>query len=512
MGYKGIYNKKGSNLWMRNYLLRRYKKFFMEPSKKNPHNQIIPYNQNKVYASYSKRTCSLKLRNTILKYSPNLEDYPEHWNLFTELLYAPEHRIVANEERLAKLYVESHKLANRNFSGKDKLNNFEEQILRLKIKEYSFMEGLAREVSIRFVHTIEEEFKKELLGENDLDTQVFIETGEICNKNNIKKLENEDLLEVKPSYYEEAKFIQDYLNKLPKKPFTEMAKNVWQAKSKVYDKDDEGNSIITDPAAQLRILDCIKEQPKPIYSSTKERNTARLFSVNVSLQYVHSHIRSFLTKDWVELDLAQAHLAIVATTWNIPVVTKFLKKKINIWTSLLLWMEFDLADIKKKKALKQFLYSLIYGMSLTNLKEDIDNAFYPGAYERFIEHEVIASILVARRRKTREISKLESYTTPLGREFKVVHYKDKTTQKFESNINTIISAESSEYELMLVAPIFRLAAQPNIFKVLLYQFDGVSISARDKSRTKYVIKNIQKEVDKVAEQLGILTTLEVKVN
>jgi hypothetical protein len=63
---------------------------------------------------------------------------------------------------------------------------------------------------------------------------------------------------------------------------------------------------------------------------------------------------------------------------------------------------------------------------------------------------------------------------------------------------------------MLLYPIFQLASTTDSFKVLLYQFDGVSINVRDKRRKEAIIKSIQDEVGKVADRLGIPTKLEIK--
>lgn len=64
--------------------------------------------------------------------------------------------------------------------------------------------------------------------------------------------------------------------------------------------------------------------------------------------------------------------------------------------------------------------------------------------------------------------------------------------------------------MLLLEPIFDLSIESQQFFITLYQYDGITIDVRDKSRKDSVLKKIHSVFDKRAKELGIYTKLSVK--
>lgn len=465
----------------------------------------------KSYA-YNIRTCSLIFRELLLELLPGLGRNKGHWRLFFKLLYSENNQTIVSQERVAAYYEAKKDLENHKFSAIYYLELFQAEVAPLEIIEYSFVGGKAREVKIVLPVEILTFREYELNGNYKGSLRVMVSDGSKFNPKNIKKLEVEDMELVKPAFYEEAVFIQNYLNFLPKACFANVVKRIDEAESHLCDRESDGSRIIKDVITQQINLRTLAEQPKPIYSVTANGNTARLFAVNASLQGIHSHLRKYLTQDWVELDLSQAHLAIVAHLWNIPILHSFLKSDHSIWESLLPHMGYAANDLKIKASVKEFIYSLVYGMSQANLEANITADLSAEAYKAFMSYPLIGEIVKARKLKVKELTDAGTYTTTLGKTYEIYNRQNFKTKEFETNVNSVLATEASEVELLLMYPIFKLASTSKSFKVLLYQFDGVSINVKDKSRIDSVIRAIQNEVTNTATLLNIPTKLEVKIN
>lgn len=256
-------------------------------------------------------------------------------------------------------------------------------------------------------------------------------------------------------------------------------------------------------------LHSIEERPQPIYVGSRQRNTVRLFELYMGLQGIQSDIRRILTQDWIEMDLQNAHLAIVAKVWDIPSVKEYLATGKSIWESLLPHMNIPLTDKNSKSLIKTFLYGCVYGMSLETLERDMVSLLGEEKHQAFVSHPVIKAILEARTQRIKAIRQKGGVITHLGEAIHLIRYKNEEGL-WEDSVLTILSQEASEFEMLLLEPIIDLSKSSGDFHVTLYQFDGVSIHLKNSSKKHYVLKRIKKAVDQRAKELDIMTSLIIK--
>lgn len=521
----------------------------------------MPFSKNTklINLLYMRRTASETVYKTIAQFFPGLGSNAGHWRHLMRHYYSLDGTssiasILIGAHQIAKDYNEIRKIITENYGYHpiERIKRFWEEVYPydfVKYEKYTYevddkcevfeyieeVEYIAKEKSrcslFEFPPEIIQLRKDELAGKFKGESRYYFDTQLKVTKNNKSKLITEDKLEAqifqldlnklqkilgsKTLAQMQTKFL-NYLNNLPSNRFSKIVKYVDQARKAMYDTyvcpyTGETKYEINPESwyQQGLILDSIEEQPQPFYKHSPKGNTVRAFQINPGLQIVARHLRSVLTQDWVEVDLAQAHLAIVAKLWNIPEVTEFLKTGESIWPSLLEWMGYQKNDHRIKVILKPFLYSVIYGMSFTRLENElIGITSKQNGYKQFTSHPIVAALIEARKHRTEQIKKAGVYKTLLGNQIKVTCYRK--NGKFESNVNTILSQEANEMEMFLMSPIIHLAEQTDEFDVVLYQFDGCSLAFKDNTKKDRWLKKIKEQVDKMAKDLGFEIGLDIK--
>lgn len=467
-------------------------------------------------------TCSSHFREILHNEYPKLElkagnnISQGYWRHFTFLLFGESYKgIYVGQKQIAKDYKLLHKLKRNNLVAIDYINMFKEDILDYTVHEYNCFKHRARRVDVQFPPHILQARNKFLFENRDDKHEVFIDTGKVFNSRAITKIRKDTLQEVNllfpnPVHSICSKFI-DYLNNIPPHNFSKILVNKSQAYEYLNRKYHNDTYVLTEEQRYLigLYLHSIEERPQPIYTCSKSNNTVRLFEYYKGLQNVPSDIRHLLTPNWIEIDLQNSHLAIVAKLWDISVVKEYLANGKSIWESFLPYLGFSADDLSIKKVIKPLLYGCIYGMGIETLKESITLAIGSDKYELFISHPVIDAVLKARTKRIKEIRNRGGVITYLGEHIHVIKFKNEE-DKWEDNLLTILSQEASEYEMLLLEPILDLAISSKDFHLTLYQFDGVSIYIRDKSKKDYILKRIKKAVDKRAKELDINTQVIIK--
>lgn len=467
-------------------------------------------------------TCSREFREVILNEYPGLERHPKDpiakgdWRHFVSMLFADSHNnIYIGQLQIARDYQMWKELEGKNLIAIEVINRFRKKVLYYEVKEYDYVVHRARTATIKFPQHIIDARDKLLLESSEKRHEVFICSGKTFNRRVISNLRIEDL-ERMPQLQGAimppiCKKFQDYLNDLPPQIFSKMLSHTEEALEYINRKHLDGTYVLSEEQRYdySLYLFSIEERPQPLYVGSRSRNTVRLFELHMGLQGIQSDIRRILTQDWIEMDLQNAHLAIVAKVWDIPEVKEYLASGKSIWESLLPHMGIALDDKEAKGTTKRFLYGCVYGMSINTLKNGLISTFNEEVYEAFISHPVIKAILKARTKHIKTIKDRGGVITYLGEHIHVIKFKNEE-DKWEDNLLTILSQEASEYEMLLLEPILDLAISSKDFHLTLYQFDGVSIYIRDKSKKDYILKRIKKAVDKRAKELDILTQVIIK--
>lgn len=467
-------------------------------------------------------TCSKELRELLLEEYKGLEEYPQdyiakgNWRHLASMLFAEKHTgIYVGQLQIARDYQIWDKLRNNHLVAIDYINQFRGTILNYTLHEYKHYKHVARTADVEFPQYIIEARDKLLFGGSKNRHEVFICSGRKFNSKavtNLRQQDKEMVKHIQGSLISPlCRKFQDYLNDLPPHVFTKMLSHMDEAYTYLDKKHPDGSYVFTKEQRYHNslYLHSIEERPQPLYVGSRNRNTVRLFELHMGLQGIQSDIRRILTQDWIEMDLQNAHLAIVAKVWDIPEVKEYLASGKSIWESLLPYMGIEQSDSYSKSLVKRFLYGCVYGMSKDTLERDMKSQLGSDKHEAFLSHPLIKAVLKARTKRIKDIRAVGGVITYLGEEVHLIRYQDENN-KWIDTVLTILSQEASEYEMLLLEPILDLSKTSNDFYVTLYQFDGVSIYIRDKSKKDYILKRIKKAVDKRAKELDILTQVVIK--
>lgn len=460
-----------------------------------------------------KRTCSASFRNSLLSIYPGLGNNQGHWRHLSRLLFAKDYNsIPIGIHQILRDYEAYKDFIGHRMSSLKYINKFHKDVFTYFVSDYSIKDHICRTATVDFPDEVLELVKQELMSTSQKD-RVLISNGNKVTRKTGAQLRKEDLsicnhtlklVTITPL----ANKLLTYLNHQPPNRFNKVVDRVPEAMEALIDKDSNGNFIIDfkEHLDQMKILQFILDQPQPIYEPTISGNTVRVFQVNRGLQSIHSHLRHVLTQDWIEIDLQNAHLAIIAKLWNIPYIESKLNTGNSIWSILM--PDLELKGENDKDCLKTLLYACVYGMSFNNLTFMAESYFGTSKAKAFLSHPIIESIIEGKKRKLKELSSVEEYKTILD----VIHKPLSYTKEgqFISNLLSIIAEEISEYEMLLLEPIFDYAIANHRIAITLYQFDGLSIEVRDKSRISRHLKVIRDLVNERAEQLNIHTKITVK--
>ena len=190
---------------------------------------------------------------------------------------------------------------------------------------------------------------------------------------------------------------------------------------------------------------------------------------------------------------------------NVVTINKrkeFLKNN-HIWTAFAEFLNVDLTVAKD--SLKDATYAFVFGggdEEVLNQMKDIKDLC---DITNILEHPEIKRIKAARNRM---LAKLIADGGMVNADGKFV--------KMQRGIRplSILSGVIQSYEAKMLAPAFTLAKgylnnNRNGFKICLYQYDGFSVEANDKSRLPRIIEKLQGAVNEEAKRLNIPTFLEV---
>jgi len=305
---------------------------------------------------------------------------------------------------------------------------------------------------------------------------------------------------------EDSKQWRDYLNDRDPSLFESVLDRLPEAYDKVR-KDPEFRGQKREEA--IRHLRAIEEQPMPIYGFSG--NTVRLTTLNSSIQTIDGDLRHILTAGWIELDLSSAQLAIAGKDWGVQKVVDFLSEGKSIWKEL---SSFLSLPMRAKPALKQGLYSAVYGALENNIRRFIlrkagsEGIDVPeDKAKRFKEHPLVQELLEAREEKLSRIQEEGGAKDCYGRWIDYDGIEKKKPQR------SILAQLNQAREMWLLEPVLRLAEEqdegPQAWEVTLLQHDGFSIKVHN-GQGKQVVETLQNAVAELAEHHGYPTRLEIE--
>lgn len=374
-------------------------------------------------------------------------------------------------------------------------------------RKIKIADGFCRQVTFSWPEEIKELLtieKNKKLSKKSRYEKVNIVTGELHTArkqtSNLKELEEEasEIIDILDNKFGQQ--IAQYMNELPVGHFEDLlSEEAINRTMKV---------VNTLPAQvreqQLNILNAIADQPKVFYRPSRNGNTDRLFGNGANITNLKKEVRKALTKDWVECDAKNLHLAIVAKLWNIDSLKEFLSLGKSFWQHIIeqLKLAQDHSPTSSendpeqvKKYIKEATYGLVYGMSKKNLEERLDSQLGMGMGKKFLNISLIKDILSARKEVINYHMNTGEIEDCFGTKFAVT----------KENILSLLSRVCQSYELKLIHSLFKVTDRTNDFHITLYQFDGLSI--KFDANKEYWINELNNAFDEMALELDIFTSL-----
>jgi len=363
-------------------------------------------------------------------------------------------------------------------------------------RKIKISEGFCRQVTFSWPEELKELLaieKNKKLSKKSRYEKVNIVTGELHTArkqtSNLKELEEEasEIIDILDNKFGQQ--IAQYMNELPVGHFEDLLSE---------DSINRTMKVVNTLPAQVReqqlnILNAIADQPKVFYRPSRNGNTDRLFGNGANITNLKKEVRKALTKDWVECDAKNLHLAIVAKLWNIDSLKEFLSLGKSFWSYIQNALQVEGED--SKKYIKEATYGLVYGMSKKNLEERLDSQLGMGMGKKFLNISLIKDILSARKEVINYHMNTGEIEDCFGTKFAVT----------KENILSLLSRVCQSYELKLIHSLFKLTDKTNDFHITLYQFDGLSI--KFDANKEYWINELNKAFDEMALELDIFTSL-----
>lgn len=426
-----------------------------------------------------------------------------------------EHRrgeLSINQRVCATLEDKVHKLKNDHYVASTFIKKIKLILPEMEIHDYSFADGTTRSISkVGFPH----DFRLQIDKENERARKdgsinaVHYYTGNLFFHTTVKKkvddqnkIDVQKAIDIVPNLSSTQLKFLNYFNNLPGNSFTKTIKK------NINDAIDVAKQIENPETRRINLdilLPAIIQSPKPLYAP--RHKTCRLFAEGPAITYLKREVRKTLTRGWIEFDLQNAHLAIIAKDWDIPELTKFLQTKQSIWTYLGDYYP-DIINIKKY--LKDAIYALVYGDSKRNIIQFLSEKIGKERANLFFNVPLIKSI-----RNARNIQ-LEMLHSSTSDQFNCFNQKldfVPTPDRFaRTNERSILSQKAQAVELRLLEPILDYSEQSKfVCLIALYQFDGFSVCIKQKSRQNQHLRAIENILNNHIKSLGYETKITYEV-
>ncbi len=285
-------------------------------------------------------------------------------------------------------------------------------------------------------------------------------------------------------------------------------------------------AAIPDRAERLRELAAIRLvqiQPQPFYAPSKRASqgdgaSARVFAVAMSVLSLKGQVRKAMMKGCIELDLANAQLAVAGWYFGIDSLLEILTddegRPRKAWPYVLGaagyghlrpgTAEYD----SVKSALKQAVYAVVFGMSENGLRWLMTRSLSAEAARRFLDDPVVIDLIAGRDRELARILAAGGAEDCFGVRHAVV---GETEEERAESARSVLSRLAQAVELQLLEPVVEAAVdeaeKPRpFFRLMAWQHDGFTVAIH--RRKKRILARLERLVEERARELGVPTSLE----
>jgi hypothetical protein len=442
---------------------------------------------------------------------------------------------ILNARLLAHIENKIPQYQSRNYVASTLLSKFDKHITKITYTTnlfgdtYNYTKGEARRGVINIPQVLIDLYL------DKKDERVYVESNRKFSKDSsvAKQKMREEQLGIVNKYEplnQPQKELLDYLNNLPSNRFSKCLEYIPEAKIKAEELTNERAK-----RRATKLLEQIELTPQPFYKPSERGCTQRVFGD--SYLHLNKELRNIVCSDWMEIDIEQAQLRILARIWEIPEVTEYLDSKKSLWKDLIQYVQniypvqFSSLDKSELKVLlKRFIYSSCFGMSLTKLKktfkkdceELLGNTYNMSIVKKnkngkdiklslgeyLICHKVIRPLLVARKKVMKKIKMNKGASSPYG------------WITLKGSVISVMANVAQSVEQLLMMPIVNTCKQTEVVRnnkttseiqIMGYIHDGAYLKVRKQSEWKRWIKHMYQQWGKMCKQLGMNIDLSIRI-
>jgi hypothetical protein len=335
-------------------------------------------------------------------------------------------------------------------------------------------------------------------------------TGRVIDRRRAAAARQTDLARAtaRCSDYPESQTLSDYMNRLPRQPFSTAMKRHGTAGIAV---------ALAEPNPHKRrhalvTLRAMLSQPQQFVGPSWRDRSRRVFPLHMGYGTLPREVAAVIGQEWFEADLVSSQLTIAAYTWHIPEVIAFLEAGQSIWDTLALALGTTLV---MKPAIKKALYSLLYGAQRWTIARQLQ----PIANERristvklgelFLTHPLISRLYAAREQQLQRIRKAGGAYDCYGKWVSVYEAEERHGRR-RRNPRSVLAILAQAVEFKLLVPVLRIATTSQDFYITQWAHDGFCLAFVDQRRADSVIKRIEAGIAAEAAMMGIRMKLEWK--
>lgn len=450
------------------------------------------------------------LRNEARRAHPGLDLHPAYWRFYSYLI-APTHiddrhaEPVISAATLAGIEGKQHQLAARNYRATRFLAAFQRDALPdLRIVDsWSYREGRARFVQ---ADGVDPEVKAATRAALEVPpwerpNPVRLDTGKQQHERDApaqRRTRVQLATSIDPATRGCGPIVV-YQNAMDRRAYAHITRKNFAAAAGTIEAGSPGSS--TDQARHG--LSLILEDPVPLLKAVPRSD--RAFGIGPTPMTLRSDVRRALTGGWHEYDLRHAQLSIIARLWGVDALAPILAAETNVWEHFA--DELGVPLETHKAALKRATYTIVFGGGLRRIANDFTHNLRRSGnaddaadvLNHFLRLPLVRSLLVARRIRMDQILRAGGLINYFGREIPA---------RTAAQARSALAQEAQAIEIALILPIYELADQKRVFRVMIYSFDGVTISFRDQRTANAWESRIQAVVENKAAELGVSTRLD----
>jgi len=307
--------------------------------------------------------------------------------------------------------------------------------------------------------------------------------------------------------YPDQDYVASHLNSLPYSHFTKGDIDAAYEVAQVLDKAiAERNTATVDKRHHRRMVFAVYDMPKPFYTplANKESITPRMYGS--TLTFMTSSIRHALHPDWIDFDIRNCHIAIIAYLFDAPRTREFLATGASFWQELMNYM--NIAPEKWEQAkefLKVALYSIAFGKHPSDANTNLENELgCRGIWwdKQFTTHPIVQEITHVLATAKNAIKAKNGMQSAYG--WLALDDGRKSTRKVDS----ILCCAIQSYELSIVSSCVMLVENERTsdnsdFDIVLWQHDGLSIALKKSASVDAIASRLQKAVTRRASEYGM---------